>query len=234
MAAKLPLKKAQLLLDSGADPNLPDSSGWTVVHQCAHNGDLPLLELVVRKGAKVFLRNHQGHLPVEQAALRGHAPLVRYLELQSCDLRSLCRYAIREAMGKRSYRQLDQLPLPPRLKLFLNYGSPYEGFSATVVPECPWSSSQLQEGSVRPEEVREFISENASEEFATEHRSALAGGDMGSLVEALQSLYLWESFKSLSYQEPAARPPRYPLRQRREEGKAAMTWWNNSSSCKAS
>ena len=211
------LEKAQLLLDYGADPNLRDSRGWSLLHQCAHNGDLPLLQLAVQKGGKVSLRNNDRQLPVEHAYQRGHAPLVIYLDRQSCDLRSLCRLTIREAMGKRMYHHINTLPLPPQLKLFLNYGSPYAGFSATVVPSCPWNTQQLREASIPPNEVRDFIRENASEEFIREHSDSLRAGCVEGLVEALESLYLWEGFKRVGYEEPAARPPRYSMEPRKEE-----------------
>ena len=212
------LKKAEMLLGAGANPNLTDPGGWTVVHQCAHTGDLPLLQMAVRKEAKVVVRNNQGQLPVEQAIHRGHAPLVSYLERQSCDLRSLCRLAIREAMGKRSYRRLDELPLPSQVKVFLNYGSPYQGFSATVVPESPWLAEQLHSGSVEAEEVGRFIQDHASQGFLEQHSEVLEGRDMQGLVEAFQSMFLWESFKSLGYEEPIPPPPRYSLERVKKEG----------------
>ena len=210
------LQKAKLLLANGADPNLQDAGGWTLVHQCAHTGDIALLRIIVRWGAKVSVRNNQGHLPVEQAFHRGHTLVIRYLEQQSCDLRSLCRCAIRDAMGKRSYHRLNELPLPPGVKLFLNYGTPYKGFSVTMVPSSPWTPGELHSGRLEAGEVGRFIEEHASESFLEEHGAVLRGTDVTALVEAFQSMYLWESFKKVSYEEPAARPPRYPLEKRED------------------
>lgn len=209
------LQKAKLLLGSGADPNVADKFGWTVVHQCAWDGDLSLLEVVVRKGANVLLRNNSQQLPVELAAIRGHQTLVRYLEIQACDLKSMCRLSIREAMGKRSYNRLIELPLPPMLKLFLNYGNPYKGWEATLIPPSPWSTEELQEGKATPEELQTFIHANASTDFLSENKEALKtsndSSDVQALIEVFQSMYLWEAFKPVSYEEQPARPPRYSM-----------------------
>ena len=209
------LQKAKLLLASGADPNLAHKFGWTVVHQCAWDGDLPLLKMVVGKGANVLLRNNCQQFPVELAAIRGHQALVRYLEIQACDLKSMCRLSIREAMGKRSYNRLIELPLPPLLKLFLNYGNPYNGWEATLIPPSPWSTEELEEGKAAPEELRTFIHGNASTDFLSENKEALKrscdSSDVQALVEVFQSMYLWEAFKPVSYEEPLARPPRYSM-----------------------
>lgn len=165
------------------------------------------------------VHNNQGYLPVEQAFQCGHAPLVRFLEQQSCDLRSLCRLVIREAMGKRSYHRLNELPLPPSIKLFLNYGSPYQGFSATVIPERPWTSEQLHSGNLAPADMCQFMRDHASRGFLEQHTAVMEGRDLQGLVEAFESMYLWESFKSIGYEEPAARPPCYSL-EKREGGEA--------------
>ena len=219
----LRLQKAQLLLASGADPNLRDAGGWSLVHQCAHVGDLALLRTIVRKGARVGVCNNRGHLPVEQAFHRGHTLVVRYQQ-QSCDLRSLCRCAIRDAMGKRSNRRLNELPLPSGVKLFLNYGTPFQGFSATMVPSSPWTPGDLHSGRVEAGEVERFMQEHASEVFLEQHGAVLRGMDMTALAEAFQSMYLWESFKRVSYEEPAARPPRYSLEKREDrEGEEGTT-----------
>ena len=209
------MQKAKLLLASGADPNVGDKFGWTVVHQCAWDGDLSLMEVVVRKGANVLLRNNSQQLPVELAAIRGHQALVRYLEIQACDLKSMCRLSIREAMRKRSYNRLIELPLPPMLKLFLNYGNPYKGWEATLIPPSPWSTEELQEGKATPEELQTFIHVNASTDFLSENKEVLkrsnGSSDVQALVEVFQSMYLWEAFKPVSYEEQPARPPRYSM-----------------------
>jgi len=205
------LQKAKLLLDNRADPNLPDKFGWTVVHQCAWDGDLPLMEMVVRKGADVMLRNNHQQLPVELAAIRGYQALVRYLEIQACDLKSMCRLAIREAMGKRSYNQILELPLPPMLKLLLNYGNPYKGWEATLIPPSPWSTEELQEGKASPKDLQSFINDNASEAYLSENKDILEKNDLQELVEVFQSMYLWEEFKPVNYEEPLARAPRYSM-----------------------
>lgn len=219
-------------MDNGASPNVADKCGWTIVHQCAWNGDLPLLEMAVRKGGNVHLQNHQHQLPVEMAAIRGHLPVVRYLEQQSCDLKALCRVVIRDAMGKRTYNRINELPLPPLLKVFINYGIPYHGWEATLIPPSPWSNEELQEGRVGPKQVCSFICENAAEEFLAEHSDALKGNNMQELIEAFQSLYLWEAFKTVNYEEPLARTPRYPLEKREaakeeeiKKERPGRKWW---------
>lgn len=215
----------QLLLEHKADPNLQDSGGWTFLHQAAWNGDLPLIQQCVQYGnGTIMAKNNNGSLPVDLAAMRGHHQVTKYLDSHSGDLRHICRAVIHEALGKRVTR-LRELPLPLRLKLFLNYGIPYDGFSAVLVPPEPWSSEELWRKDVKSEEIASFIKDNASSEFLEEHRKVLygeqdeeersetssVGARQEELVRLFKDMYLWEYFRNVSYEEPLAREPRYSL-----------------------
>lgn len=218
------LQKAKVLLENGTNLNNEDRSGWTVVHQCAWNGDLLLLRLCVQKGAKIDLKTQDHQLPVQLAATSGHMDIVRYLDAQSCDLKSFCRLTINEAMGKKRYSRLNELPVPPRVKVFLNYSCTYPGFEATLIPPQPWTSEELHSGNISVEQIQRFICENASQEFIEENKEILGeaceGGvsvvgsrkaDLGELIELFQSMYFWESFKKVQFEEPLARKPRYSM-----------------------
>ena len=205
------------------------------MHQCAWNGDLLLLRLCVQKGAKVGLRTKDQRIPAQMAATRGHFDVVQYLDSQSCDLKSLCRLSISEAMGKRRYNRINELPLPPTVKLFLNYNIPYSGFEATLIPPEPWTVKELHSRSVTADEIQQFIRENASQEFLEEHRDVVgepqseeasaavnykqtcsgargsAKNNLEELIDVFQSMYLWEAFKSVKFEEPLARKPRYSM-----------------------
>lgn len=230
------LEKAQFLLENGTQPNNEDKFGWTVVHQCAWNGDLALLRLCVRKGAKIRLRTKDHRLPVQLAATRGHMDVVRYLDSQSCDLKSLCRVSIIEAMGKRHHNQINELPLPPTVKLFVNFGIPYTGFEATLIPPQPWTLEEIHSRNVSTEHIHQFICENASQEFLEENKGivgeAHSGGasaatckaDLSELVEVFQSMYLWEAFKSVKFEEPLARKPRYSMEKLEKKEDDATSW----------
>lgn len=218
------LEKAKILLESGTNLSSEDRYGWTVVHQCAWSGDLLLLRLCVQKGAKIDIKTKDHRLPVQLAAASGHMDTVQYLDAQSCDLKSLCRVAINEAMGKKRYNRLNELPVPPRVKVFLNYSCTYPGFEATLVPPQPWTNEDLHSGSIDAEQIQQFICENASEEFLKENGEILGetheGGasvvatrkaDLTELIELFQSMYFWESFKKVKFEEPLARKPRYSM-----------------------
>ena len=250
------LEKAKFLLEKGTDPNNTDRFGWTIVHQCAWNGDLPLLRLCVQKGAKVGIRTKDERLPVQMAATRGYTDIVRYLDSQSCDLKSLCRLEINAALGKSSFNRIKELPIPPTIKLFLNYNIPYTGFEATLIPPQPWSAKELHKQNVSAEDIHQFICENASQEFLVEHKDIIgdlptentlsaakpkcngAGKqttgkitrDLKELIEVFQSMYLWEAFKSVEFEEPLPRKPRYSMekleKEDKERGEAANTGFN--------
>ena len=199
---------ALLLLDNGASINLQDSGGWTVAHQCATIGHLPLLQLFVRGGADLNIRNKSGDRPLDIAVTRGHAPLVRYLEAQSGSLHCMCRMVIRDNVKP---HKLAELPLPPSLKLFINYHIPYPGWTTPIVVPRPWSDEQLISGQIKKTDVQSFIEENASTEFLEERKIKDRAVDREELAELMEALYFWEAFKTIDYSEPLAPPPRYSM-----------------------
>lgn len=227
-----------LLLKHGADPNSSDKCGWSLLHHAAWNGDLHFIQVCVRHGkGDIGARNVDGNMLVDLATLKGHICVMQYLDAQSCDLGSMCRGVIRQSLGKKC-GQLNKCLLPTRVKLFLNYNIPYPGFSAVLVPPTPWTPQQLYQKEVEKDDLREFIKTHASQDFILEHASKLgkdadtagilevAGKEVVAtnlepkesisseeeLVSLFQEMYLWEAFKSVDYEEPLARPPRYPLK----------------------
>ena len=119
------LYKVKLLIEHGADLNVCDAQGWTIMHKCVWAGNLTLLQFCVQHGGKINTTDNAGQKPVDLAFQMNRTHLVRYLESQSCDLSQLCRMTIREAMGKNVSKNIHKLPLPKSLKLFINYGMPY-------------------------------------------------------------------------------------------------------------
>lgn len=189
-----------------------------MIHQAAWNGDLHLLQYCIRNGkGDIRVRNSDGLMAVDLAAAKNHSDIMQYLDTHSGDLSSTCRTVIRQTLGKKC--ELARLRLPPRVHLFLRYNIPYPGFTAVVVPPAPWTAKQLYQHEVEREELRVFITEHASEEFLSEHASLIGSGRGGTengreLVKLFQDMYLWDAFKTISYEEPLPRQPRYSLEKR--------------------
>ncbi|ETE67547.1 Cyclin-dependent kinase inhibitor 2A, partial [Ophiophagus hannah] len=60
---------ATLLLERGANPNVPDpSTGSLPVHDAAREGFLDTLQVLVSGGARLDLPNYYGRLPLDEAA----------------------------------------------------------------------------------------------------------------------------------------------------------------------
>lgn len=59
------------LVESGADLNALDSSENSLLHYAARAGNKKLLKLLLTKGIKVDLRNHDNLAPIHEAAKAG-------------------------------------------------------------------------------------------------------------------------------------------------------------------
>lgn len=70
------LASVQLLLDAGAPVNERQSGGFTPVMSAAQNGDAPLLELLLARGADPTLRDDEGRSAADHARAAGHEDLV--------------------------------------------------------------------------------------------------------------------------------------------------------------
>lgn len=73
-------KVAELLLERGANPNLPDpSTGSLPVHDAAREGFLDTLQVLISGGARLDLPNRYGRLPLQEAAENGQSHVVHFL-----------------------------------------------------------------------------------------------------------------------------------------------------------
>lgn len=200
-----------------ANPNSVGRDGWTAIHWCARAGDFSFLKLLVSRGGNVNVKTKQNELPVDIAAKRWNQDVMIYCDNQSVNLKQMARAAIINHLGQRARATAWRLPLPPKLRLFLNYGDPYPGFELVPVPEMPWTDEELQRNEPSKEELLKFLVTNADEDFLTDYKlptTDTMANDSSQhsyqdLIGALKSLYLYESFKPISYEEPPAREPRF-------------------------
>jgi len=70
---------AATLLSNGADPNLVEARGSTALHAASARGSRELVEMLVRRGARVDARDHEGRTPSDLAGAAGHADVVGIL-----------------------------------------------------------------------------------------------------------------------------------------------------------
>ncbi|KAM4023033.1 cyclin-dependent kinase 4 inhibitor C [Anomaloglossus baeobatrachus] len=74
---------AGLLLRSGADPNLQDRSGFSVLHDTARAGFQDTMRILLDFHGDVNLQDKDGNTPLHLAAQEGHLPMVQYLALHT-------------------------------------------------------------------------------------------------------------------------------------------------------
>jgi len=68
-------------LDTGLDPNLANQNGWTLLMLAAVEGDVPIGQLLIAKGATVNARNNKEETALTLATHRGFAAFVDLLTL---------------------------------------------------------------------------------------------------------------------------------------------------------
>ena len=209
---------ANLLLSHRADPNSAGKDGWTAIHWCAKANDIELLKLLVSRGGNVNIKTEQNELPIDIAAKKWRQDVMIYCDQQSANLKQMARAAILNHFGHRARATAWKLPLPPKLRLFLNYDNPYPGYELIPIPELPWSDEELQQNKPSKEELLKFLVTNADEDFLTDYKlptttadddGTTTGHSYHNLISALKSLYLYECFKPIAYEEPPARKPRF-------------------------
>ena len=94
----------QLLLQHFPDSvNARDMNGWTALHSAAIQGNLPVVNLLLKKGADVEAENNVGEIPLDYAVSNGSEPIFQLLlqqrphtiKARANDGETLLHYAVR-------------------------------------------------------------------------------------------------------------------------------------------
>ena len=78
-AAGHQLEAIKMLLEKGADVNIANSHGYTVLHYAAAEGDAELARLCLTHGADKTLKGKDGHTAADIAEQKGHTDIVNLL-----------------------------------------------------------------------------------------------------------------------------------------------------------
>ena len=70
----------EVLLEHGADVNLPGDMGYTPLHCAATAGKPENVRMLLRAGADPNVKNEFGHTPLQTAELGGHDDVVKLLK----------------------------------------------------------------------------------------------------------------------------------------------------------
>ncbi|XP_048835432.1 ankyrin repeat and SOCS box protein 11-like [Brienomyrus brachyistius] len=108
------------LLQLGADVHR-GRAGDTALHAAAQVDSPAAAELLTDYGANSWARNSEGKRPVELAPANGSAARVLLLRQGPSTLAQLCRFRIRQDLGRMRLHKLSSLCLPLCLSDFLHY-----------------------------------------------------------------------------------------------------------------
>ena len=83
LSGKIPLLLCDLLLENGADINANltgnNANGWSAIHYAAMNGEIELVQYLIRKGANVNKATAEGSTPIFLAKMEGYEEIVKIL-----------------------------------------------------------------------------------------------------------------------------------------------------------
>jgi len=74
------VKIVDLLLKSGADPNVREQGGYTPLHAAAQNGDLEMIRILIYGGADLDVKSQDGKTPLELASEADHTEAAKILQ----------------------------------------------------------------------------------------------------------------------------------------------------------
>ena len=202
---------AEILIRHGANVNKRVSPGWTVLHEAARHGDLPIIQLLLRHKMDPTLDTSVGgELPAELAFSHNHTSCAILLDRHTMSLKRQCRsMLLKLGTGQR----ICHLPLPIHLKLFLNYQNPFKGFKWTLSPQRPFFDSEIANEKVALSEVIEFIHKYATNDFVERNADVLQNPQpkKTDLIQIMNQLYTDGAFQCVDHKEPLPRSPRYSM-----------------------
>lgn len=194
------LRVAKYLIEQGVEVNkLSELTGSSCVHTAGTRGDLAFLQLLNKYGMEANRRSNEGHLPSSLAYNYKHVKCADYLDGKSLNLNCLCRAVIRRNLGREPEKLIQFLPIGKSIKVFLEYENPYPGFVMSIVPEKPFTTESLLQGSIPCEKIVEFIRKNAHPTFLKCHK--LEGASYQHVVQVYNELYRMQEFREEEYVE---------------------------------
>jgi ankyrin repeat protein len=69
-----------MLLEAGADPNATQERGFVPLHSAAANGNVAVVELLLKHGARADAKADDGKTPADMALEGGHKDLAQSLK----------------------------------------------------------------------------------------------------------------------------------------------------------
>ncbi|KAI6650950.1 Ankyrin repeat and SOCS box protein 8-like [Oopsacas minuta] len=198
---------AYLLLSNGANPNVKDYGGWSILRACVQKGDLLLIQILIHFGADTSCASL-----TEIAYNRGNILCSVYIDKHSLSLKAQCRGTLR--LNGYDHKKLFEMFLPSPMKLFLNYNVLFPGYVKKLIPIRTFTDQDIITNRVRYNDVMSFIESHATEEFYINNIVCESSASLKQdLVMIMHKLYNEDCFKELTYEEPPLRKPRYSMEQ---------------------
>lgn len=69
-----------MCLKAGVPVNLLEGNGWTALHSAARNGSVPVVRLLLQKGANKTIKDKTGRTAADQARLAKHYDVLQLLK----------------------------------------------------------------------------------------------------------------------------------------------------------
>ena len=73
------LSIVEYLISEGADIDIQGRHKWTPLHYAVWANDLDKVKLLIKHGADKYLKDEDGHIPLDQAQLMGYTSIVDFL-----------------------------------------------------------------------------------------------------------------------------------------------------------